>query len=772
MAKKKQFVTAAAAFAVAASAVAPAITADAASTTVRLKTDYVRSANLDAVLDATYQGKNIHWYKSSIDLNKLGVFQKAKGFVKGTNIKVEKSLRVLNYVKAVQPAKEIVLEQGVPASGLRVQPVLFADGNLYDKPVSVSGFNTDKVGEFEGTFTYANKAFGSVNTKVKYKVVASEAKVEKVSAITKAGVSFTIPATEDAVEGFTVEVKDNTGKVIEVNPVNLVKGETEVTLTFKSALSSDPTGVWTVGGVEFSLDVIKQYNDIVNAAASNNEVATLSALKKAGLSNIKDGNITAYVTAINASTTKEKLADIQVIIDKANATSVTSEEAAAAVKAVNDASNQVQLLAALQNKAFARVNADWIVAYNTSITTAKATPTNTNTVAKIQALVDADNTSAITSANSTADTVVKQNAVTELIKNYTADDVAPATTKANAIKASEVRSAVLGVKEATTAASVYNALVKLAGLDNTNLPTTSLNANLKAEYLTAKNAYNFSTVTPAAVKTNVVDAAGTAAANAALTAIDGITSTTETTDVKAKLQKLADVTSHLGNSKFDVSKVLDARLVEYRTALATLTSPTQSEVETAIASVNAQANEAKNLAAIKDASATVVQVRDALTELAAGVPANSTTTAYLNASSQVKLEVAQFVINNRSSLATTLTTSLVTATSGTGYGDAVIESAQAAQVAKVGQFNAIGNLTVATNSTTKAALDLYAYGPYDVLTAAQKVAVAEEINKLTKPTSATNPTLVALNFANVDAVSTVAQANAYIDAAINKVKGN
>lgn len=174
MANKKKFVTAAAAFAVTASAVAPAITADAASQTVRLKTDYVRSANLDAVLDKEYNGSEIYWYKSSIDLNKLGVFQTAKGFVKGKGIKVEKSLRVLNYVKAVQPAKEIVLEQGVPASGLRIQPVLFADGNLYEKPVSVQGFNTDKVGEFEGSFTYANKAFGSVTTKVKYKVVATK----------------------------------------------------------------------------------------------------------------------------------------------------------------------------------------------------------------------------------------------------------------------------------------------------------------------------------------------------------------------------------------------------------------------------------------------------------------------------------------------------------------------------------------------------------------------------------------------------------------------
>ena len=143
----------------------------------------------------------------------------------------------------------------------------------------------------------------------------------------------------------------------------------------------------------------------------------------------------------------------------------------------------------------------------------------------------------------------------------------------------------------------------------------------------------------------------------------------------------------------------------------------------------------------------------------------------MNASSQVKLEIAQFVIDNRSDLANSLTRAIVTANEETpSYGNAVIEAAQAAQVAKVGQFNAIGNLADATNSTTKAKLDAYAYAPYVALTASQKVAVAEEINKLTKPTSATNPTLVALDFSDGDAVSTLAQANAYIDTAISKVK--
>ena len=54
-----------------------------------------------------------------------------------------------------------------------------------------------------------------------------------------------------------------------------------------------------------------------------NEVTLLAALKKAGLDNIKDGNITEYATAITASTTKEKLADIRPIINTVNDSSVS-----------------------------------------------------------------------------------------------------------------------------------------------------------------------------------------------------------------------------------------------------------------------------------------------------------------------------------------------------------------------------------------------------------------------------------------------------------------
>ncbi|WDH75364.1 hypothetical protein PTI97_11100 [Exiguobacterium marinum] len=221
MAKKKQFVTAAAAFAVAASAVAPAITADAAMKTVRLSSDYVRVGDLDATLDKTYNGGEIYWYKSSVDLNKLGVFQTAKGFVKGQGIRVEKRVRVLNHAQEIKPTSEFVFEQGVPVSGIRVQPVLFADGNEYLKPLSVAGFNTDKVGEFEGTLTYANRAYGVVTKTVKYKVVKSEVEISNVSSsVDQATEVLSVTAdVKNLKDGEKVELVVYPGKDMSATPI-------------------------------------------------------------------------------------------------------------------------------------------------------------------------------------------------------------------------------------------------------------------------------------------------------------------------------------------------------------------------------------------------------------------------------------------------------------------------------------------------------------------------------------------------------------------------
>ncbi|WP_233004589.1 Ig-like domain-containing protein [Exiguobacterium aurantiacum] len=225
MANKKQFVTAAAAFAVTAAAVAPAMSASAAMPVVKLSSDYVRQGNLDAALDKTYHGSEIHWYKSSVNMNKLGVFQTAVGFVKGKGIKVEKRVRVLNYAQEVIGPKEmLVFEKGQAVSGIRSQPVKFAD-RVYMKPGSWSGIDTSQVGEFTATFTYSNKAYGTVSKSFKYKVVESAPMVSSVELLNakELQINFSKPVDASTLL-YNGMLKDGTVEIDHIPDAQRLKG--------------------------------------------------------------------------------------------------------------------------------------------------------------------------------------------------------------------------------------------------------------------------------------------------------------------------------------------------------------------------------------------------------------------------------------------------------------------------------------------------------------------------------------------------------------------
>ena len=588
--------------------------------------------------------------------------------------------------------------------------------------------------------------------------------VSSVSDITATTVDVTFPALTEAITDASVEVKDGTGAVVAVVPQDFQVGETGATFVFSTPRLVAPTGIWTVNGVSFNTDAIAQLATINAAVVAGNQITTLAALKAAGLVNVIDANIIAYMGALTPAPTT--LVEAQTAITVANKT-VTD---AVVVKAVVDSTNQTTLLAALQNIALARVNPDWIVAYQTAITAATAI-TIDSTVVDVQAKVDGVNSTGIATANTDATTVATQNAVTDLISNYTIADVAPAHVKADAIKTSQIKSAVFGVEEATTAATVYNALVALSALDSTNLPATSLNVNLKADYLAAKTLATIDgTTAVAALKMAVVTAADTSALAAAATGIVNLTilpTASTTADVKAALQKLADVTSHT-TDKFDMTKVYDASLGAYLVALENVIIPTANDVTLIIAGVNSVGNQAVYLNTIKT-STSVTAVSDALTGIALGTVSTSTT-AYINASSSLKLEIAQFILTNQADLVTTTSatiTAVVTAPAVPTYETNALEKAIVDQAAKVASFNGIGNLAAATISTTNIALTAYAYAPYLALTDVQKLAVAEHINGLTK--MAGDPLVATpLNFitGQPDAVKTIAQANAIIDAAI------
>ncbi|MCV9900128.1 bifunctional metallophosphatase/5'-nucleotidase [Exiguobacterium profundum] len=155
----RKLYTALAVAAVSTASLAPAVVTEAASKApvVKAKSAYVYAGDLDAALDATYEGAPIHWYKSSVNLEKLGTFQTAKGIVKGKGKYIEKRVRVLDHPIAILPPSEpLVFKQGKPALGIVKQQVKFASGT-YEKAVRWSKIDTSEVGEFVATATYTNR---------------------------------------------------------------------------------------------------------------------------------------------------------------------------------------------------------------------------------------------------------------------------------------------------------------------------------------------------------------------------------------------------------------------------------------------------------------------------------------------------------------------------------------------------------------------------------------------------------------------------------------
>ena len=155
----RKLYTALAVAAVSTASLTPVAVTEAASKApvVKVKPAYVYAGDLDAALDATYESAPIQWYKSSVNLEKLGTFQTAKGIIKGKGKYIEKRVRVLDHPIAILPPSEpLVFKQGKPAVGIVKQQVKFASGT-YEKPVRWSKIDTSEVGEFVATATYTNR---------------------------------------------------------------------------------------------------------------------------------------------------------------------------------------------------------------------------------------------------------------------------------------------------------------------------------------------------------------------------------------------------------------------------------------------------------------------------------------------------------------------------------------------------------------------------------------------------------------------------------------
>lgn len=321
-----------------------------------------------------------------------------------------------------------------------------------------------------------------------------ELEVIEISAINANYVTVAITAPEEDMLAQEVEVKNGAGTVVPVKPLDIAAGDKTAEFEFVTAVKAvDLKGVWTVNGQSYDLDLFNNLSDFLAAADQLELNAALTALE---IENVKSANMPAYFTAQQAVTKSAEeltVADVQKLVDDVNEAAVEAGNEADIVKAVTDAKtagNAITLLQALQNKAFVRVNPDWVTTATNGYMD-KIVGTET-TIAAIQALIDAGNDAIIkTSPTTTGIDKAKLNETLALVNAWATVDKDGKITDAT-IKTYpgliEIQLAVADVVAATTPTALKNKLTVLAGLDKTNLDMKNyVDANGKA-YITALGA--------------------------------------------------------------------------------------------------------------------------------------------------------------------------------------------------------------------------------------------------------------------------------------------
>ena len=422
-----------------------------------------------------------------------------------------------------------------------------------------------------------------------------ELKVESVSAINGTGVNVKIEKLTEDLEGQTIEVIDNNGNVVEVKPLNLVIGETEGNFKFKTPLTTDPTGVWTVAGIKFDCDVAAQLKAINKA--DNTELELWNALKTAGIENLEVANSNAYYEAEKPENGFKTLAEVQEFVDKVNAKQLTGAEQADKVEALAKAlkgDSDVVLLNALAP--WARVNEDFLnkvdsnngykEALNAMNTNQGPKKENADEFKAVQTEIDKINVSRTTALVTAAEGSAKRadyNKAVAAMKFVKEDDVEKKeTTKTDLQKKLDTLNLVLNVKEASTAAqfaNAYDALV--AHVDNkATIGTETFYTGLRKEYMEATKALaadktetvkDAATIEAAIIKVNTVKRAELYNDVANISVEEG--KETSTADVLKRLQSLA---AYVDAKQFDIKTVetTEARLEAYRTGLVDLEAVT------------------------------------------------------------------------------------------------------------------------------------------------------------------------------------------------------
>lgn len=441
-----------------------------------------------------------------------------------------------------------------------------------------------------------------------YKEGQEDLVVTEISAIDENGITVVFEAVTEAQENVTIEVKDPAGEIVEVKPLNLEIGDTEVTFDFATVYAADklPLGNWTVVG--------KTYDTAADAAvakvvAATNVVELWEALQSDYFEGATQANIEAYDTAITAAIAAGKLdtvSDVNKVIADVNNTGSEAEAEAAVVKKVADATNVLELLNALKDGEFERVNDAWITAYSTanvtldnSTTEGMLALTATNyfgettgaTIEEVQAAIDTVNGTkvgdSVTAAEGDLD-LAKIATARGLVNEYIAEDEEDQPeVKQPLLNRLTLHEAVVNVTLANTNAKLNNALVALDKLTN-DFDIATVNANELTSYRTAITTAGTAAKDTAAKIQGLITTTNTTAETTAVDAVAAIDADTTTAELKVLLVTLAD-RSAFASDAFDLDTVNDALLEDYKAAMLADPAPamtTAAEIQTIITTAN------------------------------------------------------------------------------------------------------------------------------------------------------------------------------------------
>lgn len=442
--------------------------------------------------------------------------------------------------------------------------------------------------------------------------VEGELKVVEVSAINANYVVVKITAPEEDLLAQEVEVKNGAGVVVPVKPLDIAAGDETAEFEFVTAVkAADLKGVWTVNGQPYDLDL---FNKIVDFLEASTQIELNEALVALNLDNYDAANITEYFTAQQklvgtVEATELKLADIQKLVDDANAKVAEGKDEAALIKAIKDAktaNNQVAFLEALNNAGLTQVNPDWVaVATNGYFDKFTGTETSLKDIQK-DVINAANETIILSKVTDTGIDKAKLTASKELIEQYaplTDKGVINNSTIKTRLEKIEEQLAVVAVLEATTPTALKARLTELAELVNTSSSTIVDMKNYKdangkayvkaiadetdkATKLATANALNtLLTTVNNAQETSLVTAV-TTAATAIKDATDPITA-----DQKAALIKALNDLGVKQVAEGNIDEYIDTTIV---TALSTIADLDAAQTQVDTANLNAVTNADEN----------------------------------------------------------------------------------------------------------------------------------------------------------------------------------